>query len=98
MTHVAYPGCYCADCVEGTPSARITGDKDRENPVEGAPSHNIQTALRSPYRPPTGKSAGPERDDPYPTEAHHSTRHVPQLPRSGRLPERLPDRAAPEPP
>lgn len=35
--HVAYPGCYCADCVEGTPSARITGDKDRENPVEGAP-------------------------------------------------------------
>ena len=37
MTHVPYPGCYCADCVEGTPSARITGDKDRENPVEGAP-------------------------------------------------------------
>lgn len=36
-THVPYPGCYCADCVEGTPSARITGDKDRENPVEGAP-------------------------------------------------------------
>ena len=35
--HVAYPGCYCADCVEGNPSARITGDKDRENPVEGAP-------------------------------------------------------------
>lgn len=29
MTHVPYPGCYCADCVEGTPSARITGDKDR---------------------------------------------------------------------
>ena len=28
-THVSYPGCYCADCVEGTPSARITGDKDR---------------------------------------------------------------------
>ena len=23
--------------VNGTPSARITGDKDRENPVEGAP-------------------------------------------------------------
>ena len=21
MTHVAYPGCYCADCVEGTPAA-----------------------------------------------------------------------------
>ena len=107
MTHVAYPGCYCADCVEGvpherhndlrgyivgngdrtkwrawingmpawvddpadatrygfrsdanavhaededawcvvkyedvaTPSARITGDKDRENPVEGAPHY-----------------------------------------------------------
>lgn len=76
MTHVAYPGCYCADCVEGTPSAwmyrfennepviltikrdwadnnpkwvetplyphpsaRITGDKDRENPVEGAPTN-----------------------------------------------------------
>lgn len=77
MTHVPYPGCYCADCVEGgepigyinaemlnrksefeangmvmfdrpcgaatmplyaePPSARITGDKDRENPVEGAP-------------------------------------------------------------
>ena len=36
---VAYPGCYCADCVEGTPSARITGDKDRENPVEGAPTN-----------------------------------------------------------
>lgn len=35
--HVAYPGCYCTDCVEGAPSARITGDKDRENPVEGAP-------------------------------------------------------------
>ena len=35
--HVAYPGCYYTDCVEGTPSARITGDKDRENPVEGAP-------------------------------------------------------------
>lgn len=42
MTHVPYPGCYCADCVEGPPSARITGDKDRENPVEGAP--------RNPYR------------------------------------------------
>ena len=39
MTNVAYPGCYCADCVEGTPSARITGDKDRENPVEGAPTN-----------------------------------------------------------
>lgn len=107
MTHVAYPGCYCADCVEGspherhndlrgyivgngdrtkwrawingmpawvdnpadatrygfrsdanavhaededawcvvkyedvaTPSARITGDKDRGNPVEGAPTN-----------------------------------------------------------
>lgn len=77
MTHVPYPGCYCADCVERgepigyinaemlnrkiefeangmvmfdrpcgaatmplyaePPSARITGDKDRENPVEGAP-------------------------------------------------------------
>lgn len=37
--HVAYPGCYCADCVEGTPSARITGDKDRENSVEGAPHY-----------------------------------------------------------
>ena len=105
MSDIAYPGCYCADCVEGipherhndqrgyivgngdrtkwrawingmptwvddpaeatrygfrsdanavhaededawfvvkyedvaTPSARITGDKDRENPVEGAP-------------------------------------------------------------
>ena len=109
MTHVAYPGCYCADCVEGmpherhndlrgyivgngdrtkwrawingmpawvddpadatrygfrsdanavhaededawcvvkyedvaTPSARITGDKDRENPVEGAPLSTV---------------------------------------------------------
>lgn len=39
MTHVAYPGCYCADCVEADPSARITGDKDRENPVEGAPHY-----------------------------------------------------------
>ena len=39
MTNVAYPGCYCADCVEGNPSARITGDKDRENPVEGAPTN-----------------------------------------------------------
>ena len=36
MTHVSSPGCYCTDCVEN-PSARITGDKDRENPVEGAP-------------------------------------------------------------
>ena len=39
MTNVPYPGCYCADCVEGIPSARITGDKDRENPVEGAPTN-----------------------------------------------------------
>jgi len=37
--HVAYPGCYCADCVEGPPSARIMGDKDRGNSVEGAPPH-----------------------------------------------------------
>ena len=50
--HVAYPGCYCVDCVEGAakplgwinaepPSARITGDKDRENPVEGAPLSTV---------------------------------------------------------
>lgn len=85
MTHVAYPGCYCADCVEGTepigyinaemlnrkgefeangmvmfdrpcgaatmplyaepPSARITGDKDRENPVEGAQRKQAIAAL-----------------------------------------------------
>lgn len=96
-THVPYPGCYCADCVEGgepigyinaemlnrksefeangmvmfdrpcgaatmplyaePPSARITGDKDRENPVEGAPleattrhlaieCHRLRSALR----------------------------------------------------
>lgn len=29
MSLISYPGCYCADCVEGTPSVRITGDKDR---------------------------------------------------------------------
>lgn len=23
MTHVPYPGCYCADCVEGTPSMNL---------------------------------------------------------------------------
>ena len=54
--HVAYPGCYCVDCVEGAakplgwinaepPSARITGDKDRENPVEGAPHTPLGAAL-----------------------------------------------------
>ena len=45
MGHVSYPGCYCADCVEGTPSARITGDKDRENPVEGAQRKQAIAAL-----------------------------------------------------
>lgn len=36
MTHVAYPGCYCADCVEGSPHERhndlrgyIVGNGDR---------------------------------------------------------------------
>lgn len=88
MTHVSYPGCYCADCVENPsapqpvgwicaemlkrtrefeangivmfdrpcgmarmpvyaepPSARITGDKDRENLVEGAPLEAINRRL-----------------------------------------------------
>lgn len=85
MTHVPYPGCYCADCVEGAepigyinaemlnrksefeangmvmfdrpcgaatmplyaepPSTRITGDKDRENPVEGAQRKQAIAAL-----------------------------------------------------
>ena len=30
----------CAGTGQITPSGRITGDKDRENPVEGAPPHS----------------------------------------------------------
>lgn len=43
-THVPYPGCYCADCVEN-PSARITGDKDRS--VQSRAPTNLTTRLHS---------------------------------------------------
>jgi hypothetical protein len=43
--HVAYPGCYCADCVEGTPSARITGDKDRS--VQSRAPTDLSTRIQS---------------------------------------------------
>ena len=34
MTNVAYPGCYCADCVEGSPHERhndLRGYIEQEN-------------------------------------------------------------------